>query len=388
MRPHHESIKQLSQNGRYPRKGRKLLCNPIWWEPAPKKQGKFGLTLQCWCTKISAHIIMFLHARLDAWASEYVKALRELAEEEHKAALKLRCRSFDLGNPPRFLVRLHRHKRHLACLRQEIELIEQAINDGAHGEDVSDPCIYLKHAIQTGSAIITGARYVSPVQSYVYHCWRATTGSIASVLSVNMVFNVFCTAVIRRPLRCSTQCGPRLSVACCGLSKIIFNSDLWARVWPVREKYPQALIGVNMGPRPKLKTAPPVYDKTRPRPYSSKQTKTTSRSVHISVPASQQAAPRKQTSYVSVDDTLPQASSSSLPPAGGSGNTQEPFSEPSDDYYIQEGDARQRKRQKTKVRIRRVCISHILFFSWFSHLFSASWFSFFIFTVYSDRSSL
>lgn len=93
----------------------------------------------------------------DSWVFGYLEELKELADEEHKAASRLRRRALDRGNPPAYLVHVHRHRRRLACIRQEMDLIEQAVKDAASGEDLQDMCIYLKHAIQTGSAIITGA---------------------------------------------------------------------------------------------------------------------------------------------------------------------------------------------------------------------------------------
>lgn len=111
---------------------------------------------------LNLHFLQLEHSRSrsDDWVSEYLEALSKLAESEHKAANHLRRRALDLGNPPRFLVRLHRHRRHLACVKQEIDLVEQAAMDVDNGNDIEDPFIYLKHAIQTGSAVLTGAQYV------------------------------------------------------------------------------------------------------------------------------------------------------------------------------------------------------------------------------------
>lgn len=97
----------------------------------------------------------------NSWVPSYLKELKSLSDEELKAASRLRRRALDRGNPPAYLSHIHRHRRRLACIRQEIDLIEQAFNDAASGENIEDMCIYLKHAIQSGSAVITGARSVS-----------------------------------------------------------------------------------------------------------------------------------------------------------------------------------------------------------------------------------
>lgn len=94
------------------------------------------------------------------WSSAYADHIRTLIEDERKATFASRRRAFDEQHPPSSLLRLHQHRRHLASLQQELQLIQQAISDMENGMDILDPCIYLKHAIQSGSAIITGARYV------------------------------------------------------------------------------------------------------------------------------------------------------------------------------------------------------------------------------------
>ena len=112
---------------------------------------------------LDLHFLQLQHQRQNTegiWVLGYLEELRKLAENELQAATKLRRRSFDLGDPPAYLVRLYRHKRHLACIRQEIDLLEQAVKDAENGEDLGDVCIYIKHAIQNGSAVITGSRYV------------------------------------------------------------------------------------------------------------------------------------------------------------------------------------------------------------------------------------
>lgn len=96
----------------------------------------------------------------NSWVPGYLEELKSLLEEELKAASRLRRCALDRGNPPAYVSHVHRHRRRLACVRQEMDLIEQAFNDAASGEDIQDMCIYLKHAIQSGSAIITGARSV------------------------------------------------------------------------------------------------------------------------------------------------------------------------------------------------------------------------------------
>lgn len=113
---------------------------------------------------LDLHFVQLEQSRKEAgnwgWVSGYLAELRNLLEEEAKASSRLRRRALDLGNPPPYMVRLHRHRRHLACIEQEIDLIEQAVTGDANGETITDPCVYLKHAIQSGSAIITGAQCV------------------------------------------------------------------------------------------------------------------------------------------------------------------------------------------------------------------------------------
>lgn len=139
---------------------------------------------------LDLHFLELEHRRSKAkegWVPGYLEALRKLAEEEQKASNKLRRRSLDLGDPPAYVVRLHRHRRHLACIRQDIDLIEQAVTDASNGEDLADVCLYIKHAIQNGSAIITGASYVS-IPLYLFICVAKICGlgSTGNTSSVNM----------------------------------------------------------------------------------------------------------------------------------------------------------------------------------------------------------
>lgn len=123
----------------------------------------------------------------DDWTHGYLVELKKMVDDECKATSRLRRRALDLGNPPAYVVRLHRHRRHIACLQQEMDLIEQAVNDTVNDGDVLDVCLYLKHAIQTGSAIITGAWYSSPHSSIpnpIAHPGLKFAVSISIILSM------------------------------------------------------------------------------------------------------------------------------------------------------------------------------------------------------------
>ena len=106
---------------------------------------------------------------------------------------------------------------------------------------------------------------------------------------------------------------------------------------------------------PKLRSAPAHFNKGRELPSSSRKVKTTSRSVHISVPTSQQATPRTQSSYISLQETTPQPVAPSSRLGTDTFDASGAPYEPSDVYFIHEDDVRRAsKRQKVKVRIRRV----------------------------------
>lgn len=110
---------------------------------------------------LDLHRLQLEHQRTHAegkWIDSYLAELRKLGEDELRAANQLRRIALDHGNPPSYLVLIHQHRRRIACLQQEIDLLQQAVQDVETGQKVPDLCIYFKHAIQTGSAVITGAR--------------------------------------------------------------------------------------------------------------------------------------------------------------------------------------------------------------------------------------
>lgn len=105
-----------------------------------------------------------IHERLirkthqSSWASVFIDDLKGWAREQFKEA-KQTLRD-DTG--PSRDRHLHAHRRILAILEQEIDLLQQGVEDSAAARLTWPPDAYLRHCICTGSAIITGAEYALP----------------------------------------------------------------------------------------------------------------------------------------------------------------------------------------------------------------------------------
>lgn len=95
-----------------------------------------------------------------AWGPSYISKLEEMIEEEELLARKSRRLALDKLNPPYLLRRIHGHRRYIACLLQEIDLVGKAMEDSDE-PNVTDPSYYIQDAVNRGTAIIVGAPYVS-----------------------------------------------------------------------------------------------------------------------------------------------------------------------------------------------------------------------------------
>lgn len=90
------------------------------------------------------------------WGPLYIEKLKEWVFEEKLESTKTRHLALDKMNPPYLLRRLHGHRRLMACLLQEIDLVEKAMED--RGErDAVGPLAYVQDAVNRGTAIIAGA---------------------------------------------------------------------------------------------------------------------------------------------------------------------------------------------------------------------------------------
>lgn len=114
---------------------------------------------------LELHTLEANHRKLhgDAgWGPPYIAKLEQMVEEEELLARQSRRLALDKLNPPYLLRRIHGHRRYMACLLQEIDLVGMAMDDSDEPA-VTDAACYIRDAVDRGTAVIVGAPYVSQI---------------------------------------------------------------------------------------------------------------------------------------------------------------------------------------------------------------------------------